>query len=142
MDQKRNPSKQKWEVFSIQEKPRLQGVEIGEEIVKLLRGKRAAQGRHHPAALQDGLSNESVIGRQPAGEIFFPEQSLQARAIQRRGGICVVATSARKPVHLPPARLLGIQTELGIRFFRGILPATGQESQEKDARKNRRDASH
>src|SRR4029077_3489042 len=62
-----------------------QGVEIGEKVVKLLRGERAAKGGHHPATLLDGLSNEPVVGRQAAGKIFFPEESFQAGAIQGRG---------------------------------------------------------
>lgn len=119
-----------------------QGVEIGEKIVKLLRGERAAKGRHHPAALLDGLSNEPVVGRQAAGEILFPEETLQAPAIQGRGGVCVVAASAGEPIDLPPGGLLGIQTELGVRFFRSILPAAGQQSGEKDARSKRRDPAH
>jgi hypothetical protein len=121
---------------------RLQGVEVDEEIVNLRRGKRAAKGRHHPAALQDGLSNEPVVGRQAAGEISFLKQSLQAPAIQGRGGVCVVAASTGEPVDSPTGGLLGIQSELGVGFFRSILPATGQEGGEKDARSKGRDPSH
>jgi hypothetical protein len=53
-----------------------------------------------------------------------------------------VAAGAIEPIDLPAARLRGIQTELGIGFFRGILPTTGKESGEKDARKNRRELLH
>jgi len=119
-----------------------QGVEIGEKIVKLLRGERAAKGGHHRAALLDGLSNEPVVGGQAAGKILFPEESFQAGAIQGRGRVCVVAASAGEPIDLPPGGLLGIQTELGIGFFRSILPATGQQGGEKDARNKGREPSH
>lgn len=119
-----------------------QGVEIGEKIVKLLRGERAAKGRHHPATLLDGLPNEPVVGRQAAGKILFPEETLQTAAIQGRGRVCVVAAGAGEPIDLPPGGLLGIQTELGIGFFRSILPAAGQQSREKDARSKRREPCH
>jgi len=66
-------------------------MQVGEEIAELLLGERAADGRHHVAAGEDGLADESFIGRQSAGEKWFFEELLQAGTILSGNRMRVVA---------------------------------------------------
>ena len=85
--------------------PGLQRVQIGEQVAELLLGDGIAQGRHHPSAAHDALSDEAVVGRQAAGQIRFSEQPLQPRPLQPRGGIGLVARGAISLVHTPAESL-------------------------------------
>jgi len=71
-----------------------QRVQIGEEIVELLRREGVADGRHHVAAGENCLTKKSLIGGQPAGKKLLFEKALQARAVLSRDGVRVVAGRA------------------------------------------------
>jgi len=61
-----------------------QRVQVGEEIVELLLREGATHGGHHAAAGEDGLADESFVGGQAAGQEWFLEEALQARAVLSR----------------------------------------------------------
>jgi hypothetical protein len=111
----------------------LQRVEIGEEIVELLLGERAADGGHHIAAAENGLADESFVGGQTAGQELLLEQAFEAGAILSGDGVRVVAGGASLLIEMASGGLLRVQIELGVGFSRGVIAATGEECQESDA---------
>ena len=78
--------------------PRLQRMQVGDEIVELLRGQRAADGWHHIAAADNGLTDESFIGGQAARQKLLLEKPLQMRTILSRNRMRVVAWRTALPI--------------------------------------------
>ena len=89
-------------------------MEIGDEIVQLLRGEGAGCGGHHVAAVEDGLADKAFVGWQTAGQKRFLEEALEAGAVFAGDGMRVVAGSAGLLVDVATASLLGVQTQLRV----------------------------
>jgi hypothetical protein len=114
---------------------RLQRVQVGEEIVELLLGECAADGRHHAAAGENGLADESFVGGQAAGQEWFLEETLQARAVLSRDGVRVVAGRTILLINMAATRLSRVQPQLRVGFSGGVVAATGEKGQDGAAGK-------
>jgi len=107
-------------------------MEIGDEIVQLLRSEGAASGGHHVAAVEDGLADEAFVGGQAAGQERFLEEALEAGAVFSRVGVCVVTGGACLPIDVAATRLLGVQPELRVGLRRIVVIAAAGECHKRE----------
>ena len=116
-------------------RPASQGMQKGEEIVELLLGEGTADGGHHVAAGENRLTNESFVGRQPAGQKLLFEKALEARTVLSGDGVRVVARCAVLLIQMPTRSLLSVQSQLRVGFSGGVVTAPGEECQENNTGK-------
>jgi len=109
-------------------------MQIRHQIVELLLRDRFSHRRHHVSSADDRLLNKSVVRRQPAWQELLLEEVLEARPFASAGGIGIVARCAIAFEDAPPARLLRVQPQLGVRFRRRL--AAAHHKQQHRAHKN------
>ena len=91
-----------------------QGMQVGQQIVKLLLGKLILKGRHLGAAQHDDIGDPLVIGRHSILHERLLEQPIQARASQVAFAVGVMAIGTARVIHPPAAGLLRVQSQLSI----------------------------
>lgn len=107
-------------------------MEIGDEIVQLLRLEGAGGGWHHVAAVEHGLADKAFVGWQTAGQECFLEQAFKAGAVFAGDGMRVVAGGAGLLVDVTAAGLLGVQPQLRVGLRRNVVAAATEECQKRE----------
>src|ERR1700722_4332008 len=95
----------------------LQGVQIGEQILNILRAHHLTVAGHIRAAIANNVSDAIIVRGQAAeGKILMLEYSLHSRPFFPFRGVGSMTAVAVVVVKLPSGCLVRIETEFGIGF--------------------------